>query len=78
MALPRSLTTALLAYVSRLRFPTLFVLSAALFVADLLIPDAIPVADELLLGLVTAGLASFRKEKAEARAEPSMEDATPP
>lgn len=77
MALPRSLVTALLAYVTRLRFPVLFLLSAVVFVADLLIPDVIPVADEVLLGLLTAGLAAFRKEKQEARAEPPMKDVTP-
>ena len=68
------MTAALLAYAARLRFPALFALSAALFVADLIIPDMIPVADELLLGLLTAGLAAWRKEKQDAplEAEPEI------
>ncbi len=39
-------------FASQLRFPYLFLLTAGLFVADLLIPDAIPFADEILLGLI--------------------------
>lgn len=50
-----------LRYVAGLRFPTLFALTAALFVLDLLLPDAVPLADELLLGLGTALLASWKK-----------------
>ena len=76
----RSLTTAILAYTSRLRFPALLALSAALFIADLLVPDLIPIADELVLGLVTAGLASWKKQKHEIRGggEPEIRDVTPP
>ena len=58
-----SLPAAVLAFASRLRFPTLFALTAALFVADLFIPDVVPMADELLLGLATAALAAWRKKK---------------
>ena len=62
MAITR-LLPALLAYTARLRFPTLAMLTGALFLFDLLIPDAIPVADEVLLGLATAMFAAWRKEK---------------
>ena len=56
---------------SRLRFPKLFALTAALFVLDLLVPDPIPLADELLLGLATALLGSWRSRRAgEAAADP--------
>jgi hypothetical protein len=48
------------ARLARLRFPTLFVATALLFVVDLIVPDAIPLVDELLLGLGTALLASWR------------------
>jgi len=51
----------MVAWLARLRFPTLFVVTAALFVVDLIVPDVIPFADELLLGLGTALLASWRK-----------------
>jgi hypothetical protein len=54
------------ARLARLRFPTLFLVSAGLFLFDLLIPDVIPFADELLLGLGTALLASLKKRGAEA------------
>ena len=48
---------------ARLRFPKLFALSAVLFVTDLLVPDLIPFADEILLGLATALLGSWRRRK---------------
>ena len=53
----------LLAFASRLRFPQLFLLTAAVFVADVLIPDVLPFVDEVLLGLLTALFASFKKRK---------------
>lgn len=51
----------LLRWLSRRRFPTLFGVTAVLFVIDLLVPDFIPFADELLLGTVTLLLGSLRK-----------------
>ena len=53
----------LLAFASRLRFPWLFALTAGLFLLDLLVPDAIPLVDELLLGLATLLLGSWRKRR---------------
>jgi len=55
------ITGFLLRFASRLRFPQLFALVAVLFVADLLIPDVIPFADEIILGLLTMLLGSLRK-----------------
>jgi hypothetical protein len=49
---------------ARLRFPRLFALTAALFALDLVVPDVIPFADEILLGLATALLGSWRNRKA--------------
>lgn len=46
-----------------MRFPTLFAIAGALFLFDLLIPDFIPFADELLLGLVTLLFASWKRRK---------------
>ena len=54
-------------YVSSLRFPRLFALTALIFAADLILPDAIPFVDEILFGLVTALLATMKKRKAEGR-----------
>lgn len=52
-----------LRWASRLRFPYLFLLTAALFLANLFVPDALPMADELLMGLLTLLLASIRKRR---------------
>lgn len=54
----------LMRYLGRLRFPTLVLLTGALFVIDLVVPDLIPLADELLLGLATVLLASLKKPRA--------------
>jgi hypothetical protein len=61
-----------LGFANRLRFPTLFFITAALFVVDLLIPDFIPFADELLLGLATILLANW-KSRRPPEARPSIE-----
>ncbi len=51
----------LLRFAATLRFPTLFALTAALFLLDLLIPDMLPFVDELLLGLLALLFASIRR-----------------
>jgi len=56
-------------YLSRLRFPWLFVVTAVLFVADIFLPDLVPFADEIILGLVTALLGSWRKQREDKRLE---------
>ena len=48
---------------SQLRFPRLFAITAALFALDLVVPDLIPFADEILFGLATALLGSWRRRK---------------
>ncbi|MBK7404921.1 MAG: hypothetical protein IPJ41_09880 [Phycisphaerales bacterium] len=50
-------------WLARRRFPWLFGITLALFAADLVIPDVIPFADEVLLGLVAAVLAALRKRR---------------
>jgi len=50
-------------YASRLRFPKLLVLAGLIFVLDLVVPDMIPFADEILLGLITMLLANLKKPK---------------
>jgi len=66
---PRLLIGALVRWADRLRFPQLFLLTCALFLLDLLIPDAIPFADEVLLALATLLLGSWQKERAAGQAE---------
>lgn len=52
----------LLGFAERLRFPRLLLLTAGLFVADLVIPDLIPFVDEILLALVTLLLSRWKKK----------------
>lgn len=51
-------------FLERRRFPTLLVIAALLLAADLVIPDALPFVDELLLTIVTIIFGSWRKRKA--------------
>jgi hypothetical protein len=67
------LVAPILGFVGRLSFPRLFMLTAGLFLLDFLIPDVIPFIDELMLGLGTLLLASFRKRK-----ESEAPSSTPP
>ncbi len=50
-------------WAAKRRFPTLLLLTGALFVIDLLVPDIIPIADELLLGLATLILARWKDSR---------------
>jgi hypothetical protein len=54
-------TSVLLRFAAGLRFPTLFWITAGLFLLDLVIPDLVPFADELLLGLLTVLFASLKR-----------------
>lgn len=50
-------------FLERRRFPTLMLLGAALFVANLLIPDVIPFVDEILMLIATVAIGSVRRKK---------------
>ena len=64
---------------SRLKFPQLLTITAALFVLDLVIPDLIPFADEILLGLATALFALWREQVPPPMDEkPPEKNVTPP
>lgn len=56
----RFLLKPLLRRAEKLRHPTLFWITATLFVIDLLIPDFIPFADEIILGLGTLLLSRWK------------------
>jgi len=45
------MTRHLFDFLSQLRFPYLFAVTAIVFLLDLFIPDLVPMADEILLGL---------------------------
>jgi hypothetical protein len=47
-----------------LRYPRLLALTVTLFVVDLFVPDVIPFADEILLGLGALVLARLRTRRA--------------
>ena len=47
----------------KLRYPTLFKITGALFLLTLVVPDPIPLVDELLLGLGTLLLANWKNRK---------------
>lgn len=67
-AVPPGRTSApgvFLAWLARRRFPTIFAVAAGLFVLDLLIPDGLPFADELLLGVLTLLFGAWRRRGAE-------------
>ena len=61
---PKSLIALFLAFANRLKFRNLFLLISALFIIDLLVPDFIPMIDEIILGLVAIILANWKKDKA--------------
>jgi hypothetical protein len=58
------LIPAITRFLGDLRFRNLFLITAALFAVNLFVPDMIPFADELLLGLATLVLARWKDRKA--------------
>ena len=76
MPVVSTIPTAIGAFASRLRFPQLFLITAGLFLLDLLIPDLIPFVDEVLLGLLTVLLGMWQ-QKTQPAAKPPIKDVTP-
>ena len=60
---PATVIQLFLNYANRLRFRNLFILTLVLFVIDLLVPDFIPMIDEIILALLAALLASLKQEQ---------------
>jgi len=58
----KSLKARLLGYLESLRFPWLLLVTAALFLVSVLIPDAFPFIDELVLALVTVVLGRLKRK----------------
>src|SRR5690606_9247003 len=63
------LLAPLLRWLSRLSYPRLFLLSAALFLVDLVVPDFVPLADEFVLGLGTLLLAGWNDRRTRRRVD---------
>lgn len=61
-------------YASRLRFPYLFLATAILFMGDLIFPDLVPFADEILLGLLTALFGTWRRRRVSGSKDPVAEE----
>ena len=55
----------LIKYFEGLKFPYMFGIVALMFGLDLIIPDLIPFADEILLGAVTILLGAWKTKRAE-------------
>ena len=68
------LSPLILRIARRLRFPQLFMLTAGLFVLDLLIPDLIPFLDEFVLGLATLLFGAWTRRKKEHLEEEREDD----
>ena len=59
----RYLIKPFMRWAEKLQHPMLFRVTALLFVVDMLIPDIIPFADEILLGLATMLFANWKRRK---------------
>jgi hypothetical protein len=62
VALRNPIAAVIARFAARLRYPTLFWVTAALFALDLAVPDVLPFADEILLALGTLLLARLKKD----------------
>jgi hypothetical protein len=75
MATPRSPVQEIVgSLVGRLKYPWVFVLLAAVFVADTVIPDPIPFVDEIMLALLTFLVGTWRTRKKDS---PGVVEVTP-
>lgn len=52
-----------LEWARRLRYPTLFKITAGVFALTMLVPDPLPFVDEILLGLGTLLLANWKNRR---------------
>lgn len=52
-------------WLESLRFPVLLLITVAVFLVDLVIPDALPLVDELLLALLALLLARLKRRRPE-------------
>ena len=59
--MPNPVLLPLLDWARKLRYPTLFKITAALFVVTLFLPDPVPFVDEILVGLGTLLLAHWMR-----------------
>jgi hypothetical protein len=60
--MPNPIVAFLLARLRGLRFPALAAIAGGLFLLTLVVPDPLPFADELLLGLLALLFANWKRE----------------
>jgi hypothetical protein len=65
--MPNLLLAPVLRWFGKLSYPRLFLLTAALFVANVFVLDPIPFVDELLLGLGALLLANWKNRGVQVR-----------
>ncbi len=67
-------------FLPRLRYPYLFVILAALLLVDLVVPDPVPLADELILAVLTLLSATLttRRDHPPDRGDREPEESAPP
>jgi hypothetical protein len=73
--MPSPLTTLVNRLLPRMRYPYLFLVLGALFLVDLVVPDPIPLVDEMLLAVLAFIAATFTTRREE---DPEPRDITPP
>ncbi len=69
--MPHPLTGPVVGFASRLKHPTLFKITVGLFLLSWLLPDPIPVIDEVATALAMLVLAGWRKPAEPAPAPPA-------
>ncbi len=62
-------------WASGLRFPWLFALTTGLFILNVLVPDAVPLVDEILLALGAVLLSGLKKKPDDGQAEADAAEA---
>lgn len=61
--MPNPILLPILEWARKLRYPTLFKITAALFLLSVIFPDPIPFVEEILFGLGTLLLANWKRRK---------------
>lgn len=74
--MPNPATGPLMGFASRLKFPTLFFITLGLWALNMVIPDPVPLIDELVLGLLTLMLATWKNRKEPPAATPDRAGVT--
>ncbi len=62
--MPSPATGPIMGFASRLKFPTLFFITLGLWAINMVIPDPLPLIDEIVMGLLTLMLATWKNGRA--------------